>query len=194
MSKVATAILAQLAQELPQLRGRVIAARFSRGRIWELRIPRMDLWNRGRDSDLGLGPSLQRDWPIYGLIHRWPGGGAGITTRGRNRCVCQRRAGNLCSCASPTRKVRNPALYDVHPLGPVRHQGQLRHQAHPQGRSLVAARIYHGAPPRLSASWGRRRVVSLEDGSSASTGADGIFDFRHNASLPYTASALTSSR
>jgi hypothetical protein len=54
----------------------------------------------------------------------------------------------------------------VHPGGPVRHQRQLSHQAHAQGRPLVAARIYYGATEVIRFV-GRRRVVSFEDGSSA---------------------------
>ena len=62
------------------------------------------------------------------------------STRGRNRCACRRRAGNLCSCASPTRTRRGIGALRVHPGGPVRHQGQLSHQAHAQGRPRRAAR------------------------------------------------------
>ena len=80
----------------------------------------------------------------------------------------------------------------VHPGGPVRHQGQLYTRKGGLGVPL-SRRAFTMASPRSSASWA---VASLFPSKMVGRrpSADGVFDFRHDALPPYTASALTSSR
>ena len=76
----------------------------------------------------------------------------------------------MCSCASPTRARRGISALRVHPGGPFDIKGSYvtKHtRKGGLGVPLVAARIYYGVTAVIRFV-GRRRVVSFEDGSSAS--------------------------
>lgn len=79
--------------------------------------------------------------------------------------------GNLCSCASPTRARRGiGAFYELTPEDQFDIEGSYvtKHtRKGGLGVPLVAARIYYGVTAVIRFV-GRRRVVSFEDGSSAS--------------------------